>query len=376
VTEKRYTLDCTVDQRLRIKRSHLAVTNKTGDLLFPFSPDELVGAQHQRLRYQVLALLDGKRTVREIYATLRQKEYRGNLDEILEIVQRLAREKILESCPGPEDGAESRYDRQQLFMASFAEDGRRFSADIQERLGAARIAVLGIGGIGSHALLALLSMGAGNLVIVDDDRVALSNLNRQFFYSESDLGRNKIDVLKEKCPEYNHGPRYTFLHRRLHSTADCIEVMRGCDLVLMTADSPRDKIFLWSHQAAQATTTPVLYTQGVILDSLAVGPLYIPGQTNCFHCFYPQTAFDYAPPIFHHINQAYRHGSCMPHVAIAGQLMALEAVKHLTGFHQCRLYNNRVRINLDTYALEYSRGASSGCPWCDSGRQEQTGTRR
>lgn len=375
MNEKRYPLDCDVDQRLRVKHSHLAVTTETGDLLLPFSPDELIGAQHQRLRYQTLALLDGKRTVREIYATLRQEGYRGSLDEILEIVQGLAREKVLESCPEREEGAESRYDRQQLFMASFAEDGRGFSADIQLRLAAARIAVLGIGGIGSHALLALLSMGAGNLVLVDDDRVALSNLNRQFFYLESDLGRNKIDVLKEKCPQYNPAPHYTFLHRRLHSTADCIEVMHGCDLVLMTADSPRDQIFRWSHQAAQATSTPVLYTQGVILDSLAVGPLYIPGQTNCFHCFYPQTAFDFAPPRFHHINQAYRHGSCMPHVAIAGQLMALEAVKHLTGFHPCRLYNHRVSINLDTYALEYRRGAASGCPWCDSGRQEETGTK-
>lgn len=371
MTEKTYPLECGVDRRLRVKRSHLAVTTESGDLLLPFSPNELIGAQHLRLRYQVLALLDGNRTVREIHATLRQKEYRGSLDEILKIVQGLAREKVLESCPDPEEGTESRYDRQQLFMASFAEDGRGFSADIQQRLEAARIAVLGIGGIGSHALLALLSMGVGNLVIVDDDRVALSNLNRQFFYAQSDLGRNKIDVLKEKCPQYNPAPHYTFLHRRLRSPADCIEVMRGCDLVLMTADSPRDKIFFWSHQAAQATATPVLYTQGVILDSLAVGPLYIPGQTNCFHCFYPQTTFDFAPPRFRHINQAYRHGSCMPHIAITGQLMALEAVKHLTGFHPCRLYNQSVRINLDTYALEYTRGTSSGCPWCDSGRQEE-----
>jgi len=375
MTEKEYPLDCGLDQRLRVKRSHLAVTTKNGDLLFPFSPDELIGAQHLRLRYQVLALLDGKRTVREILTSLRQKNYRGSLEEVLEIVQCLAREKVLESCPDQEEGAASRYDRQQLFMASFAEDGRQFSADIQERLGATRIAVLGIGGIGSHALLALLSMGVGNLIVVDDDRVALSNLNRQFFYAEMDLGRNKIDVLKEKCPQYNPAPHYTFLHRRLRSTADCIEVMQGCDLVLMTADSPRDKIFHWSHQAAGATSTPVLYTQGVILDTLAVGPLYIPGQTNCFHCFYPQTAFDLAPPRFHHINQAYRHGSCMPHIAITGQLMALEAVKHLTGFHPCRLYNHKVSINLDTYALEYSRGAASGCPWCDSSRQAASGTR-
>jgi molybdopterin-synthase adenylyltransferase len=370
LTEKKYKLNITADQVFHVKHSHLAVTNESGDLLFPFSPGGMIGARYERIRYQILALMDGKRTVRDIHESLKEKGYNDCLEDVLNSISLLAGEKLLEFRDCRLEGDETRYDRQRLFMGSFAEDGRNFSADIQKKLGSARVAVIGIGGIGSYALLSLLTMGLGNLVIVDCDMVALSNLNRQFFYSEEDLGKNKIDVLREKCPAYNSSLQYVFLHQNLQSAEDFISVINGCDLVIMTADTPRDKIFLWSHEAATATATPVLYTQGILLDSIAVGPLFIPGKTNCFHCFYPYTSFSYASLKFQHINQSYQHGSCMPHVAIAGQIMALEAVKHLTGFHQCRLYNHIVRINLDTYELEYKQGPSAQCQWCDSSLKE------
>jgi len=366
MSNKTYTLDLAADHILHVKHSQLAVTNETRDVLFPFTHGGMNGARHERIRYQVLAMLDGQQTVRDIYTTLQDKGYQGSLDDLLRVVQRLFDEKLLESGNGQREGEQSRYDRQQLFMGSFAEDGRRFSAEMEERLRGARVAVIGVGGIGSHVLLSLLTMGVGNLILVDGDRVALSNLNRQIFYSDQDVGKKKIDVLKERCPTCNSSVNYTFLHKNLRSTEDFINVIAGCDLVIMTADSPRDQIFSWSHQAANATATPVLYTQGMLLDSVAVGPLYIPGQTDCFHCFYPYTTFSYNPPEFQHINQAYRHGSFMPHIAIAGQLMALEAVKHFTGFHQCRLYNHILSIDLDTYAVSYTMKSSSECRWCHS----------
>ena len=373
-TNKKYTLTISADQTFRVKKSHLVVANAAGDLFFPFSPLGMVGVRNERIRYQVLSLLDGIRTVRDVFNALQQNGYRGDLDDILKVVQRLSREKLLESSDTQYAGEEDRYDRQRLFMSSFAEDGRRFSTDMQTKLETARVAVIGIGGIGSHVLLSLLHMGVGQLVVVDGDRVALSNLNRQFFYSESDTGKNKIDVLREKCRRYNSTVQYEFLHKDLHSTEDFIGVIKDCDLVMMTADTPRDDIFSWSHEAATITKTPVLYTQGAHTNSISVGPLYIPGQTNCFHCFYPYTALSYSPLQFQHINQAYQHGSCMPHIATTGQIMALEAVKHLTGFQKCRLYNHILGINLDTYATEYKSGSSSGCLRCTSSRQKITGT--
>lgn len=368
MNEKSSPLDVAADQSLHIKHSHLAVTNQNGDVLFPFTPGGMTGARHGGLRYQVLTLLDGRRTVREAHAVLRDRGHQGSLDELLDVVQGLFNEKLLERSDNrDEPDGPGRYDRQRLFMGSFAKDGTRLSAKIEEKLATARVAVIGVGGIGSHVLLSLLSMGVGNLLIVDGDRVALSNLNRQIFYSEQDIGKNKIDVLKQQCPSRNNAVRYTFVHKVVESPKDFIAFGKDCDLIIMTADSPRDRIFSWSHNAANATGTPILYTQGMILDSIAVGPLYLPGKTACFHCFYPHTNFSCTPPEFRHVNQAYRHGSFMPHIAIAGQLMALEAVKHCTGFQPCRLYNHIVSINLDTYVLARTAKPSTACRWCGPG---------
>jgi len=368
MNKKSSPLDVAADHILYIKHSHLAVTNQSGDVVFPFTPGGMTGARHGGVRYQLLTLLDGRRTMREAHAVLQDRGHQGSLDELLSAAQELLDEKLLERGDGRrEPDTQDRFDRQRLFMGSFAVDGKRFSGEIEEKLAAARVAVVGVGGIGSHVLLSLLAMGVGNLLIVDGDKVALSNLNRQVFYSEQDVGKNKIDVLKHACPTRNSGARCVFLHKVVQSAEDFIALSKDCDLVVMTADSPRDRIFSWSHDAANATGTPVLYTQGVILDSIAVGPLYLPGRTACFHCFYPYTNFSCDPPEFRRVNQAHRHGSLMPHIAIAGQLMALEAVKHCTGFHPCRLYDHVVSINLDGYALARTGRPATECRRCGAG---------
>src|SRR3972149_1146033 len=63
----------------------------------------------------------------------------------------------------------------------------------QQKLKVARVLVVGAGGIGSPALLYLAACGVGTLGIIDDDRVSLSNLQRQVLHATGDLGRSKTD---------------------------------------------------------------------------------------------------------------------------------------------------------------------------------------
>ena len=69
------------------------------------------------------------------------------------------------------------------------------------RLRAARVAVFGIGGVGSFAAEALARAGVGRLVLVDNDVVAASNLNRQLAALQSTLGRSKAAVMKERIED-------------------------------------------------------------------------------------------------------------------------------------------------------------------------------
>ena len=73
-----------------------------------------------------------------------------------------------------------------------------------ERLRASRVLVFGVGGVGSHCIEALARCGVGSLVLVDNDKVSLTNINRQSIAYHSTLGRFKTEVMKETiadiCP--------------------------------------------------------------------------------------------------------------------------------------------------------------------------------
>ena len=72
-----------------------------------------------------------------------------------------------------------------------------------ERLSTARIAVFGVGGVGSYVVEALARSGVGTLDIVDNDLVCLSNINRQIIALHSTVGRPKVAVMKERIMDIN-----------------------------------------------------------------------------------------------------------------------------------------------------------------------------
>lgn len=85
----------------------------------------------------------------------------------------------------------------------FSRTERLLGRDNIEKLSNARVAVFGVGGVGGYVAEALARSGIGHFVLIDDDSVALSNLNRQIIALESTIGRNKVDVMKETILEIN-----------------------------------------------------------------------------------------------------------------------------------------------------------------------------
>ncbi|WP_312636189.1 tRNA threonylcarbamoyladenosine dehydratase [Oscillibacter sp.] len=76
-------------------------------------------------------------------------------------------------------------------------------ADGMEKLSAARVAVFGIGGVGGYTAEALARSGVGTLDLIDDDRVCLTNVNRQIFATRKTVGQYKVDVAQERILEIN-----------------------------------------------------------------------------------------------------------------------------------------------------------------------------
>jgi Dinucleotide-utilizing enzymes involved in molybdopterin and thiamine biosynthesis family 1 len=80
-----------------------------------------------------------------------------------------------------------------------------FGKDAMERLERSRVAIFGIGGVGGYTAEALVRSGVGTLDLIDDDRVCLTNLNRQIFATRKTVGQYKVDAAAERlhdiCPQ-------------------------------------------------------------------------------------------------------------------------------------------------------------------------------
>ena len=78
-----------------------------------------------------------------------------------------------------------------------------FGLEAMARLSGCRVAVFGVGGVGGYAVEALARSGIGALDLIDDDRVCLTNLNRQLHATRKTVGKYKVDVAEERVHEIN-----------------------------------------------------------------------------------------------------------------------------------------------------------------------------
>jgi tRNA threonylcarbamoyladenosine dehydratase len=88
-------------------------------------------------------------------------------------------------------------------LNQFSRTELMFGNEGMNRLSNARVAVFGIGGVGGYTVEALARAGIGKLDIIDDDKVCLTNINRQLIATRKTVGKYKVDVMKERILEIN-----------------------------------------------------------------------------------------------------------------------------------------------------------------------------
>ena len=128
------------------------------------------------------------------------------------------------------------------------------------RLFRARVAVFGIGGVGGHAVEALARSGVGTLDLIDDDRVCLTNLNRQIFATRKTVGQYKVDVAKERILEIT--PKAvvnTYKSFYAPQTAEQFDFSQY-DYVIDAIDTVTGKLEL--IEQAQRSGTPIISCMG------------------------------------------------------------------------------------------------------------------
>lgn len=226
------------------------------------------------------------------------------------------------------DDAAQRFDRQLPYLAEFGAP-----ADLQRRLGDATVAIIGCGGLGTWALGGLACAGIGSFVLVDDDTVEPSNLNRQVLYVDADIGRPKVECASEWVSRFAPGTRVTALRQRVRRVEDVLPLARGADIVVLLADWPAYELERWVNQACVEAATPYIAC-GQSTPIVKIGPLYAPGRTACFAC--EESQMRSAAPLYDEV-VAMRQGARRPAVTlgppagVVGTLISLDVMHALLG---------------------------------------------
>ncbi len=198
----------------------------------------------------------------------------------------------------------------QRALAGFGDDGQR-------RLGEATVVVVGLGGLGCPSAVAMAAAGVGELVLVDSDHVAVTNLHRQTLYGPDDVGRPKVEAAEEALRRIAPSVRVTVVRERL-SGASARGLLRGSDAVLDCSDNFVTRFAL--ADAAEAVAVPAVWG--------AVQGWH--GQVTVFDTSVHLRDVFPEPPA---VDAATCEGGAVmgPVCAQIGAAMAAEAVKVVTG---------------------------------------------
>jgi molybdopterin-synthase adenylyltransferase len=276
---------------------------------------------------RLLAALDGSRTRTQLEEEFGAEEVGDLLAQLEElgVVEDAADDDLIE------DDVVARFDRQLRYFSDISTGPP--PSQCQGRLENARIAVLGVGGLGGWSALALSCCGIGEMLLVDFDQVELTNLNRQVLYGEGDIGRNKAEAAAERLASFNSRMRLEVLAKRLESQAEIAATVEGYDLVIDAVDWPAHEVERWVNAACFEVGVP--YVAMSHFPPIArVGPFYVPGVTGCYAC--QEISYRRSYPMFDAaIDQ--RKGKSAPSAtlgpacALIGGQVALDIVHHLTG---------------------------------------------
>lgn len=191
--------------------------------------------------------------------------------------------------------------------------------DGQEALLGAAVLIVGMGGLGCAAAPYLVASGIGNITLVDDDTIDISNLQRQILFREADIGQSKVQQAAASLRQLNSDTTITALQQRF-SAAELARLVAQFSLVLDCTDNLASRNAI--NAACVSAKVPLVSGAAIRFEG-QVASFNMQGDSPCYHC----------------LSQLFgeQQLSCMeagilsPVVGVIGAMQALEAVKIIAG---------------------------------------------
>jgi molybdopterin/thiamine biosynthesis adenylyltransferase len=195
----------------------------------------------------------------------------------------------------------------------------QFDIQGQETLLQARALIIGLGGLGSPIAMYLAAAGVGHLVLVDFDRVDLSNLQRQIIHSTADIDKYKTDSARETLLALNPDIQISVINRQLERE-ELVQQVTQADMVIDATDNFPVRFLI--NDVCVEKNTP-LVSGAAIRTEGQVSVFLNDGKSPCYRCLYRDENEPAAT--------CSESGVLAPLVGIIGSIQAIEALKILTG---------------------------------------------
>ncbi|MDA0322246.1 MAG: molybdopterin-synthase adenylyltransferase MoeB [Verrucomicrobia bacterium] len=190
----------------------------------------------------------------------------------------------------------------------------------QQRLKAAKVLLIGAGGLGSPLGLYLAAAGVGKLGVVDFDLVDFTNLHRQILHSTSDVGRSKLDSARETIAGINPGVEFEGYESMLTSD-NALDIIRDYDIVVDGTDNFPTRYLV--NDACVLLDKPNVY--GSIFRFEGQASVFHAKQGPCYRCLYPE------PPPPGLVPSCAEGGVLGVLPGIIGTIQAMETIKLIIG---------------------------------------------
>ncbi len=237
----------------------------------------------------------------------------------------------------------------------------------QQRLAAAHVLVIGAGGLASPVLLYLAAAGVGRVTVVDDDRVELSNLQRQVVHDLAAVGRAKVESVAARLKALNPGVTVTPIAARF-GPANADALVAGADVVVDGSDNLATRYAV--NAACVRAGKPWVYAavERYAGQAAVFWPAASAGPWPCYRCLFPVTP---GPEWVPGCAEAGVLG-VMP--ALMGSIQATEAIKLILGIGQ-PLLGRLLHVDALTMRVRETRlVADPQCPDCGALAAHTAGT--
>lgn len=225
----------------------------------------------------------------------------------------------------------------------------------QERLNESRVLIVGLGGLGSPVSIYLATAGVGQLVLVDFDKVDLSNLQRQIVHTTPDIDRLKIESAREHLRALNPEIRIECIDHALEEDELLVEAQKA-DVIVDASDNFKTRFAL--NAVSVKTKTPLVSGAAIRFEGQVTVFNPHDEKSPCYRCLYSE---DVATQ-----ETCTANGVIAPLLGIIGSIQANETLKLLMGIGET--LQGKLLL-LDVLHMDWNQAIlkkDSACPVCNN----------